>query len=246
MALDSASLERIVPELLECDGATGGATLALHLARYRFALEHLQPGTLLDIACGVGYGTDLLAAGNTGIVAATGVDISADAIQYARAHYGGPRTRFVESDALTFWDPNGYENIVSLETIEHIPNPRAFLRYLFGLLKPGGVLIGSVPVTPSVDANPYHLTDFTERSFRTVGRELRLIEIACLFQAQPYDPIAILRGQEKRSNGIRRNLAGYYLAHPRKLLARIWSIARHGFQNRYLTVVWRSPQDGPA
>ena len=55
------SLERLVPDTLDPDDATGRATFELHLERYRFASGHLRPGRALDLACGVGYGTALLA-----------------------------------------------------------------------------------------------------------------------------------------------------------------------------------------
>jgi len=238
MALDSASLERIIPALLELEEATGKPTLELHLMRYRFALEHLQPGRVLDIACGVGYGTNLLSSAGV-IEAAIGVDISEEAIEYARYHYGHAGIEFVTADALQFTDASGFENIVSLETIEHVPDPVALLAHLTSLLKPHGVLIGSVPITPSVDANPHHRTDFTARSFRKMARGLGLVELDSLGQDQGYDPIALLRGKEKRSSGLRRNIPGYYLANPGRLWARVCSTLRHGFKNRYLTVAWR-------
>jgi SAM-dependent methyltransferase len=237
MALDSASIERIIPALLEREDATGKPTLELHLMRYRFAFEHLRPGRVLDIACGVGYGTRLLSSA-TVIQSATGVDISEDAIEYARSHYGHAGIEFVTADALEFTDACGFENIVSLETIEHVPDPVALLAHLTSLLKPGGILIGSVPITPSVDANPHHRTDFTAVSFRKMARALGLDELDSLGQDQDYDPIALLRGREKRSS-VRRNLPGYYLANPDRLWARVYSTLRHGFRNRYLTIAWR-------
>jgi SAM-dependent methyltransferase len=238
MALDSASLERIIPALLEHEDATGKPTLELHLSRYRFALEHVQPGRVLDIACGVGYGTKLLSSANV-IQAAIGVDISEDAIEYARSHYGHDGIQFVSADALQFTDASGFENIVSLETIEHVPDPLALLAHLTRLLKPSGILIGSVPITPSVDANPHHRTDFTAGSFRKISKALGLVELDSLCQDQRYNPIALLSGKEKRSSGIRRNLAGYYLANPNRLWARVGSTLRYGFKNRYLTIAWK-------
>ncbi len=238
MALDSGSLERIVPPMLEDEGATGKPTLELHLTRYKFALEHIQPGRVLDIACGVGYGTKLLSDASA-IRAAIGVDISTDAIEYARSHYGHDGIEFVTADALEFADASGFENIVSLETIEHVPDPRALLAHLTSLLKPNGILIGSVPITPSVDANPHHRTDFTADSFRKISKALGLVELDSLCQDQSYDPIAILSGKEKRSSGIRRSIPAYYLANPDRLWARIYSTLRHGFKNRYLTIAWR-------
>jgi SAM-dependent methyltransferase len=238
MALDSTSLERIIPALLEHEGVTGEPTLELHLMRYKFALENIQPGRVLDIACGVGYGTKLLSAADK-IQAAIGVDISVDAIEYARSHYGHDGIKFVTADALQFTDASGFENIVSLETIEHVPDPRALLAHLTSLLKPNGILIGSVPITPSVDANPHHRTDFTANSFRKISKGLGLLEFNSFCQDQSYDPIAILSGKEKRSIGTRRNIPAFYLANPDRLWARIYSTLRYGFKNRYLTIAWR-------
>jgi SAM-dependent methyltransferase len=238
MALDSASLERIIPSLLEHEGATGKATLELHLMRYQFALEHIQHGRILDIACGVGYGTKLLSAADV-IQETIGVDISVDAIEYARSHYGHGGIKFVAADALEFTDASGFENIVSIETIEHVPDPLGLLAHLTSLLKPNGILIGSVPITPSVDANPHHRTDFTADSFRKLSKGLGLVELDSFSQDQSYDPIAILSGKEKRSTGIRRNISAYYLANPDRLWARFYSTFRYGFKNRYLTIAWR-------
>jgi SAM-dependent methyltransferase len=225
--------------MLEHEGATGEPTLELHLTRYKFAAQRIRPGRVLDIACGVGYGTNLLSTVD-GIQMAIGVDISADAIDYARSHYQHGGIRFIRADALEFNDEAGFDNIVSLETIEHVPDPSALLAHLAGLLKPDGILIGSVPITPSVDANPHHRTDFTAASFRKMAKALGLVELDSLVQDQAYDPIAILRGKEKRSGGIRRNLPAYYLQNPGRLWARIRSTLFDGFKNRYLTIAWKS------
>ena len=55
------SLERIVPRLMDTEDRAGAETLEIHLERYRFAADHARPGRLLDLACGVGYGTRLMA-----------------------------------------------------------------------------------------------------------------------------------------------------------------------------------------
>jgi 2-polyprenyl-3-methyl-5-hydroxy-6-metoxy-1,4-benzoquinol methylase len=238
VTLDPASLERIIPATLEHECATGQPTLELHLARYKFAHDHLDPGRVLDIACGVGYGTKLLSTAN-GIQSAIGVDISADAIEYARLHYGHGGIEFITANALEFSDASKFENIVSLETIEHVPDPRALLAHLTSLLKPNGTFIGSVPVTPSVDANPHHRTDFTATSFRNMAKACGLVEMDSFYQDQVYDPVAILRGKEKRSSGIRRNIPRYYLANPGRFWARMYSTVRHGFKNRYITIAWK-------
>ena len=239
MSLDPDSLERLVPEELASDGL-GAETLALHLERYAFAAEHARTGRILDLACGVGYGARLLADRAPAGSRVLGVDLSEDAIAYAREHYGRPGLEFAVGDAARFDDPLGFDTIVSLETIEHLPEPQRFFDRMVGLLRPGGVLVASVPTTPSVDANPHHLHDFTAAGFRAMGSRHHLKEIARLDQVQPFAPGAVLRRDDARTRDRRSGLPAYYVRHPRALARRLWSTLRHGFNNRYLSVAWRA------
>jgi SAM-dependent methyltransferase len=240
MQIDASTLERLVPDFIENGDATGRATYDLHLERYEFAARHARPGgRLLDCACGVGYGTRLLADRSGAI--ALGVDLSEDAIDYARTRYAGGQVEFYAKDALQFMDVFGFDTVVSLETIEHVPDPDALIAHLVSLLRPGGVLVASVPVTPSTDVNPHHLTDFTEASFRDRFRRHGLVEIDSLRQVQRFNPVKMVLRTEKRLNDLRRNLPAYYLKHPAQLGKRLWSSAVDGFANKYLTVAWRKP-----
>lgn len=235
------SIERLVPDELSHAGATGQETLQLHLARYELAANHTRPGRVLDMACGVGYGTRLVADRASGVLEAIGVDVSAEAIGYATAHYAGGPVRFVTADALRFEDARGFDTVISLETVEHVADPAALIARLCGLVRPGGVLVASVPTTPSVDINPHHLTDFTERRFRRSVERHGLREVACLRQIQPYRLFAVLGRTEARMADMRPNLVGYYARHPRAALRRLAATLRFGFTNRYLTVVWTRP-----
>lgn len=235
---DSDSLERIVPLEVQAGDATGAETIQLHLERYEFAARHACPGRALDLACGVGYGTRLLVDRNPKIVEALGVDRSIEAISYARTHYGSERVRFSVDDAFRFVDERGFDTVVSIETLEHLPDPARFAARLVELLRPGGVLIGSLPVTPSVDVNLHHLHDFTERSFRRLFEGRGLVERERLSQVQPFSPVAALTRRERRMRELRTNLPIFYLTHPRSLARRMASVLRYGFSNRYLTVAW--------
>lgn len=237
------SLERLVPDTLDPGDATGQATFELHLERYRFAAEHLRPGRVLDIACGVGYGTALLAQAGGPQVDCLGVDVSEEAIDYARGHYARPGVAYQVGDALQFEDDSGFDLIVSLETVEHLADPGRLLARLAALLRPGGKLVASVPTTPSVDLNPHHLHDFTERSFRALVAERapHLREVAALPQVQAVSVRAVLRRSEARMGDLRSGLVRYYATHPGALLRRLAATLRCGFNNRYVTIVWAAP-----
>jgi len=233
------SLERIVPDQIHETGTTGHQALALHLDRYRFASTKTTGGRILDMACGVGYGTKLLYDTASNCQYALGVDTDGDAITYARTRYLKEGMAFEVGDAMTFTSPKPFDSIVTLETIEHLFDPKGFIAHLTSLLCPGGKLIASVPTTPTVDANPYHLHDFTEYSFRQMMAHFPLKEIASYQQKQPFNPVAVLTRSESRLTDLRPNLLSYYAQHPSALIQRLWSTLRYGFSIHYLTISFR-------
>jgi len=233
------TIERLVPELVASDDTTGEATLLLHQQRYEFAAKHVRGKRLLDIACGVGYGTRLMADKVNSFHEILGVDLSRSAIEYAtRNYYGNERVHFLEHDAMTFTDNEGFDSIVSMETLEHFAEPAMLVEQLIGLLHPGGVFIASVPTTPSTDVNPFHAHDFTESSFRKMVAMYGMREMACLRQIQHYPFIKTVRRKESRMKDMRQDLMLYYLTRPEMLVRRLWATLRYGFTNRYITIVW--------
>jgi 2-polyprenyl-3-methyl-5-hydroxy-6-metoxy-1,4-benzoquinol methylase len=242
MPLDPDSLERLVPDALDPEDPAARETLALHLARYAFAARVAKPGRLLDLACGVGYGTHHLLESNAALGPAVGVDVAPEAVAYATRHYGGGRARFVATDALRFADPEGFDTIVSLETIEHVEDPSALFAKLVSLLRPGGRLVASVPTTPSVDLNPHHLHDFDAASFVAFGARHGLREVERLQQVQRLSISGAWRGRRFTKEKLRPNLPGYYLSHPGALGKRIAATLCHGLANHYLTIAWEDPR----
>src|ERR1700731_1170167 len=80
--------ERVIP------GQVNDDLWSEHVARYAFARRYADGKRVLDAGCGTGYGSAELA---QSAAAVTGVDISADAIEYARASYPIPGLQFLES-----------------------------------------------------------------------------------------------------------------------------------------------------
>ena len=234
----TSTLERLVPAALDPTDVTGQETYRLHMERYAFASRFVGSGRVLDCACGVGYGSHHLLAAGDGTQRVTGVDIDESAVAYARANFIDPRLDYVCADGAAF-DAEPFDLIVSFETIEHVPDPERLIDNFVRLLAPGGLLVASVPVTPSVDVNPFHLHDFTPSSFRRMFARRGLTEQDFLLQRQPYQPLKMLAGKETRLSDMRSNLVGYYATHPRAALTRAYSTVVDGFCNKYLTCVWR-------
>lgn len=232
----SFDMERIIPDLLSTDIPLEKETLELHLARYRFAAKFVAGRSVLDMACGVGYGSALLRAG--GAASVIGVDLSAQAIAYASAHYAAEGISFVHADAMTFEPGRTLDVAVSLETIEHLPDAVGFVERLVRLVGDGGTIVASVPVTLSTDVNPYHVHDFSPRQFRDffTSRGLRVIEE--LHQSQPFSPLGVLKAKKgsHRNYGLRKGLPLYYARHPGMLARRLATTLANGFCNKYLVV----------
>lgn len=238
----SSSLERLIPDEIQQGESTGEDTMRLHLERYRWAASLIAADQcicrILDAACGAGYGSAMLASCKANIDV-IGADIDPAAVAYAQERYGASGATYMQSDILKFESDTYFDAIVSLETIEHVPNPVAIINTFRGLLGKRGLFILSVPVTPSVDVNPYHLTDFSAASIRDILRSAKFEIIEELRQKQVFNPIKILTKQESRLDDMRNNLIQYYMKNPTACLKRIYSTLRFGFSNQYLTLACR-------
>lgn len=146
-----------------------------HRARYWFARRYASGKTVLDAACGTGYGSALLAETAQSVV---GVDIAPDAVEYARQHFGSPNAQYARADCLALPFPSGrFDLIVAFEIIEHLENPEAFLGELRRVLHPSGLLILSTPnrlyyTDDRGEINPFHQREFSYPEFEEILRPL--------------------------------------------------------------------------
>ncbi len=237
--INKSTLERIYPGDISEQDVAGYNTLLLHEQRYHYAGQHAVTGNIIDAACGSGYGSYLLAtlynsAGGNVI----GLDKDIDAINYAKNKYRHLGIEFIQTDIFSFVPLIVFDTIISLETIEHLLEPQNFINRFSLFLKEGGRFIASAPVTPSMDANPYHLHDFTISSFKQLFVNAGLKEIDSFVQVQPFNPLKLFHKRTDRIAGMRKNLAGYYLRNPKKFFLRLKSVFRSGFKNKYLLVVF--------
>ncbi len=224
------------PLLVSPDAAFDQATLALHLERYRLAAEYVRDADVVDCACGTGYGSEMLQ--QAGARSVQGVDLDRDALAFARARHAREGITYYEADALRFV-PSPVPTVwVSLETVEHLPHPAAYVAHVAAVLPVGGRFIASVPVTVSTDGNPHHLHDFTRESFRQLLRAHGFREENALEQAHRFALRDIFGGtMGARQRDRRHGLVAWYARHPRVLLERVRLTLTKGLVNEYLTVV---------
>jgi SAM-dependent methyltransferase len=144
----------------------------LHKARYVWATKLLKDvsGQVIDIACGVGYGSQMLAQGTGANV--IGIDASHETVEYARANYVAPRLSFRPGDAqrLSGIETGSISAIVSFETVEHLARPDLFFAEAGRVLRDTGILVLSTPNRLLSSTlypirgrpnNPFHLFEYT-------------------------------------------------------------------------------------
>lgn len=157
--------ERVIPGQVDPD------LFNEHFARYAFATRLARSKRVLDIACGTGYGSSELAAVARSV---TGVDVSEDAVEYARTHYTASNLQFQAAPAedLPFPDQS-FDLIVAFEVIEHLHDPRALLAQARRLIAPHGQFIVSTPnrlyyeeTRKQSGPNPFHTHEFEYEEFR--------------------------------------------------------------------------------
>ncbi|MFT9497915.1 class I SAM-dependent methyltransferase [Anaerosolibacter sp.] len=161
--------ERIIPKVMN----PKSGLLLEHLFRYRFARKFCR-GRVLDIACGVGYGSEILFKKNPAITEYVGIDHCQESIDYGNKHYKNYKTSYFADDALnknlhTLY--GRFDTIISFETIEHFNGDVKFIQNLYNLLKSNGTLIISTPFGKGKDqpcSNPYHVFQYTEDEFMDI------------------------------------------------------------------------------
>jgi 2-polyprenyl-3-methyl-5-hydroxy-6-metoxy-1,4-benzoquinol methylase len=158
-----------------------------HLAVYEWIAQRTAGMRVIDMACGEGYGSEVLAATALAVV---GVDANPEAHEHARLRYRRSNLRFERDLIEAFSEPA--EAVVFLQTIEHLADARAALEHFRSIVGAGGVVFVSTPNVltlapkgrPRSD-NPWHVHEYRAEEFGSLCREVFAgVELYGLFHAR--------------------------------------------------------------
>jgi Methyltransferase domain len=177
-----------------------------HLAVYEWIAARVGGLRAIDMACGEGYGSDVLARGAASVV---GVDANPEAHEHARLRYQiptRPNLRFARDLVETFPEPA--DAVVFLQTIEHLRDPAAVLAHFRSLVdgsgegaggaaadepvRGGGVVFVSTPNVLTLapkgaerSDNPWHVHEYRSGEFEALCRgTFGTVEMYGLFHAR--------------------------------------------------------------
>ncbi len=160
-----------------------------HLAVYEWIAARVAGRRVVDLACGEGYGSAVLARG--GARSVVGVDANPEAHEHARLKYSRPPTLSFERAMIELWDGE-VDAAVFLQTIEHVQDPDAVMERLRELVGRDGVAFVSTPNVLTLapagaekSGNPWHVKEYRAEEYRALcERHFGRVELYGLFHAR--------------------------------------------------------------
>lgn len=188
-------MSRVTGERVSTPAGGFKPTWERHVAAYAAAADILPPGRTLDLGCGVGHSYKLLEPRET-----VGVDIAREVLE------GQDRATFVaDMRELPFPDAS-FENVLSVQSIEHVPDPERVLAEVRRVLAPGGVAMFVTPnrVTFGVAGevvDPYHWVEYDAGSLQGLcERHFAGVELLGLFGSRRY--LAVVAEERRRLEAV--------------------------------------------
>jgi SAM-dependent methyltransferase len=156
-----------------------------HLVVYEWIAQRVHGRKVVDLACGEGYGSAVLARTAASVI---GVDANPEAFEHARAKY--TQVAF-ERNMIELWQGD-VDCVVFLQTIEHIQDPDAMLAHVRELIEPGGVAYVSTPNVLTLapkgaerSGNPWHVREYKPGEYRELcERHFSSVDLLGLFHAR--------------------------------------------------------------
>lgn len=141
-----------------------------HLHRYAVCTDLCKGKTVLDIACGEGYGSYLMSM-NAAFV--YGVDIDAATVAHADKKYSSLKNNIAFKQGSVTNIPledKSVDLVVSFETLEHIAEHEQMMKEVKRVLRSRGMFVVSTPDKPVYNKrspnNPFHVKELDTESLR--------------------------------------------------------------------------------
>lgn len=156
--------ERVSGERVSTPEGGFNPTWQRHVAAYALCEPLLPPGPVLDLGCGVGHSYELLAPRET-----IGVDIEPAALTGQKRE-----THLADMRRLPF-EPGRFASVLSVHSLEHVPDPGAVLAEAARVLGPGGTAVFVTPNRltfglPDEIIDPFHHVEFDSAQLAALCR----------------------------------------------------------------------------
>jgi len=180
-------------------GIAGGVVELIQDARRQVVEKRARVGRLLDVGSGDGAFVHHMAGHGWD---ATGLDFSPAASELAARR--GLRGRYLMGSLADHDLPlRSFDAVTMWQVLEHIGEPVAMMRHVRALLRPGGLLVASVPNIDGLSATltgerwwgldvPRHLVHYAPATLRRVIADAGLHVVDVRHFSLQYDPYALL------------------------------------------------------
>ncbi len=137
------------------------------LKPYVMASQWLS-GDLLEVGCGEGRGIEWV---QSSIRSYSAIDKIRRAVEVLQKKY--PSHQFVSANLPPLpYEDASFDSVISFQVIEHIRNDRLFLKEIYRVLRPGGVLLLTTPNRlQSLSRNPWHVREYTGPELAALTRQ---------------------------------------------------------------------------
>jgi SAM-dependent methyltransferase len=155
-----------------------------HLAVYEWIADRCAGLSVADLACGEGYGADVLARSAAEVV---GIDANPEAHEHARLRYRRPNLRFERSLVEDFEGP--VDVVVFLQTIEHVREPGRLCERIAAAAPVAYISTPNRLTLAGPDAekseNPWHVREYTADEYRELLEpHFASVEVLGVFHAR--------------------------------------------------------------